>query len=185
MNEHYEIISEMLLENYSQFNGNEIDGGAFSDIVPGATFRIRPELPEIRYKRGKTEYVFTDFRLLNPIFYAVICSIIERIKDDHVEDGTVSIPFSGFSIDAIKTIVDVVTAFKVHARKRGKNGFESEGCFLTYSANFCEDEVKFDIPEDRISIVKRMPESLNLWELMEEIVDEQHERMREYCEKSL
>lgn len=171
-----------------------IDGSALLFGMPeiektGMQFYKRPELPKVKFKCGRVTYTITDVRLLNE---SAINTLLVILNECATQPNVKEVSFKvndGTEQGTIDAICDIITGIDYSVKKGGRNGFESNGTFISTGYDYTESEngintIKFHIIEQHAKAIydytqKVGVDSLRWYDIVVLIADESHKNIEE------
>jgi len=85
--------------------------------IPFDSIRMEPDLPKVKFKRGKVTYEVTDYKYLNNYAYATMEHVFQKV----IEEGArfVNLDYSNLPDDEVEKIIDILMATRFTAKSRG------------------------------------------------------------------
>ena len=169
----------------------EIPLVGWDDFLPdGGKIYMRPDLPKIEVKRGKTKYTITDLRLLHPIGVETLKQIVTIVANEPTDEVRFLIPIEQDD-ETIDIVADIVTGFSVDAKRRG--GKYSGGRIVSgTTVEHCENggrTITFHVVKEFAEDVYEAAQnnnskSLDFYGLVMDYTDKQFDEMMEWIREN-
>lgn len=163
----------------------------FTDIFgESANLWIRPSLPKIEFKKGRTKYQVTDLRCLNE---SAVDTFMEILRQACNTPDLESVTFKSTDVERnrIDLIADIVSS--IECKRKNGNG-DSLFTFLVYGTDIKETEnggtlITFNLAKEHAKIVYEYAQKQNgtvdYYDLIVAFIEENTKRLRKVSNEKI